>query len=274
MNDSMDQRFMKYVVCFFCSAVFLINVVAASFASGDDEAVSHNAGKDCLISGCHSSGGWKRFSIGGTIYTDAEGAATRAGAQIKVVDANGITVNLTSDQIGNFYSTQSMTAPFLITVSYRGRKVRMPGAASGGGCNAGGCHVVGSAGRVYISTEDIDLTGTVIGDDLGISSEMRYDGDVVYEKNGDWMVKYNDRESSSDRETDAAVIVNAKVSLSRKGHIKYKTTTDSTGAFTLKKVKANDYTLKVTKKGYKTYKQSYEMKQKDVLPLEITLRKK
>ncbi len=119
----------------------------------------------------------------------------------------------------------------------------MPGAASGGGCNADGCHVVGSAGRVYISTEDLDLTGTVTGAD-------------------------------TENSTDGTVIANAKVSLSRKGHIKYRTTTDSAGAFTLKKVKANDYTLKVARKGYKTYKQPYEMKQKDVSLLEIMLIKK
>jgi len=59
-------------------------------------------------------------------------------------------------------------------------------------------------------------------------------------------------------------VANAKVSLSLKGRIKYRTTTDSTGAFTLNKVKANEYTLKVTRKGYKAYKQSYEMEQKDV----------
>ncbi|MFN3533233.1 MAG: carboxypeptidase-like regulatory domain-containing protein, partial [Candidatus Brocadia sp.] len=181
-------------------------------------------------------------------------------AQIKVVDANGITVNLTSDQIGNFYSAQGMTAPFMISVSYRGRKVKMPGVASGGGCNADSCHVVDSVGRVYISTEDLDLTGTVI--------------EAGNEKINERMVEYNDRESLSDLETDSAVIANAKVSLSRKGHIKYRAITDSTGAFTLKKVKANEYTLKVTKKGYKAYKQPYEMRQKDVSPLEVTLKKK
>ncbi|MDQ1273682.1 MAG: hypothetical protein QG591_2312, partial [Planctomycetota bacterium] len=67
---------------------------------------------------------------------------------------------------------------------------------------------------------------------------------------------------------------NAKASLSRNGRIKYRATTDSTGAFAFKKVKANEYTLKVTRKGYKVYRQPYEMKQKDVTPLEITLSKK
>ncbi len=275
MKDLMNQRLMKYVVFFLCMTAFWTCVAQVSFADGeDDEAVSHNAGKDCLTSGCHASGGWKRFSVGGTIYTDAEGADAMAGAQIEVVDAHGITVNLTSDQIGNIYSAESMTAPFTITISYRGRMVKMPGAASSGGCNADSCHVVGSAGRVYISTEDLDLTGTVIGVGTGSSPEIRYNSDAWYEKNKDCMAKYHGRESSSGQETDGAVIANAKARLSRNGRIKYRTTTDSSGAFTFKRVKANEYTLKVARKGYKTYKQPYEMKQKDVTPLEITLNKK
>jgi hypothetical protein len=205
---------------------------------------------------------------------DAEGTGAMADAQIEAVDAHGITVNLTSDQIGNIYSAQSMTAPFTISVSYQGRMVKMPGAASGGGCNADSCHVVGSAGRVYISTEDIDLTGMVTGADTGSSSEIRYNSNAGSETNKDWIVEYQGRKSSSAQETVGAVVANAKVSLSRNGRIKYRTTTDLLGVFTFKKVKANEYTLKVTRKGYKTYKQSYEMKQKDVTPLEITLNKK
>ena len=271
MRCLMVQRILKYVVCFFCVAVFLANGAQLSFAKGK---VSHNAGKDCLTSGCHASGGWKRFYLGGTIYTDSEGTTGRNGAQVKAVDANGATVNLTSDRLGNIYSSQSMTAPFTISVSYRGRMVTMPGTASGGSCNADGCHIVGSAGRVYISSKDIDLTGTVTGADTGSSPEISYNSDTEYEKIEEWIVKYNAWESSSSRETTGTAVANAKVSLSLKGRIKYRTTTDSTGAFTLKKVKANEYTLKVTRKGYKAYKQSYEMKQKDVSSLDIALSKK
>jgi hypothetical protein len=92
------------------------------------------------------------------------------------------------------------------------------------------------------------LSGTVTGTDTGNSPETSFN--------------------------KIKAIPGVKVSLSLKGRIKYRTTTDSTGAFTLKKVKANEYTLKVTRKSYKTYKQSYEMKQKDVSSLEITLNKK
>lgn len=250
MKNFTVQRFLKSALCFFGAAVFLTNMSQVSFAGGrDEESVSHNAGKDCLTGGCHAPGGWKRFSLAGTIYTDSEGTAAVAGALITATDANGVTVDLTSDQVGNFYTAESMTAPFVISASYRGRMVKMPGAASGGGCNADSCHVAGSAGRVYISEEDLDLAGMVIGTNTENSSEIRY------------------------QETVVTAIANAKVRLSIKGNIKYRTTTDATGAFTLRKVKANVYTLKVSKKGYKTYKQPYEMSQKDVSALEITLEK-
>lgn len=159
------------------------------------------------------------------------------------MDVNGITVNLTSDQMENFYTAQNVTAPFIISVSYRGRMVKMPGAAADGGCNTDGCHVAGSAGRIYVNTEDLDLAGKVTGIDM-------------------------------ENSVAGAVIGNAKVRLSRNGRIAYRTSTDATGSFTLKKVKANEYTLKVARKGYKTYRQPYEMKQKDVSSLEITLSRK
>ena len=58
---------------------------------GDDEG-NHNAGRNCLASGCHSGSGEHRFSIGGTIYTDADGTDARTGAKIKVIDTNGSTI--------------------------------------------------------------------------------------------------------------------------------------------------------------------------------------
>ncbi len=356
---------LKYVVCLLGITMFLAGETHVSLADSnkdgfflnghqkdddgegddddedgeDEDEGSHNAGKNCLTSGCHAAGGEKRFYLGGTIYTDADGVAARVGAQVKVVDANGVTVTLTSDPLGNIYSSKGMTSPFTITVSYQGRMVKMLDTASGGGCNADGCHVAGSAGRVYISTKDLDLTGTVTEAQTDGSSEISYDGDIKaildakcvtchksggtksdvplttyaevtasrlvtpgsedsllirklnknlsegtmwtnlnsdseYEKIKDWIVKYNAQESSPDQGTAGVAVAGARVSLSLKGKIKYKTTTDSTGAFTLKKVKANEYTLKAIKKGYRLHKQSYEMKQKDVAPLEITLEEK
>ena len=147
---------------------------------GEDGDESHNAGRNCLTSGCHSGSGEEHFSVGGTIYTDADGTDARVEAEIKVVDTNGRTTTLTSDQLGNIFTEKSVNAPFTITVSYQGREVKMPSEASVGGCNADGCHVSGYAGRgVFISTNDLDLTGTVTENSSdGGSSEISYNSDI------------------------------------------------------------------------------------------------
>ena len=82
---------------------------------GEDEERSHNAGRNCLTSGCHSGSGEEHFSIGGTIYTDADG-----------------------------------------------------------------CHADGSSvGRIFISTNDLDLTGMVTESSSdGGSSEISYNSDI------------------------------------------------------------------------------------------------
>src|SRR3990167_3826786 len=46
---------------------------------GEDGDESHNAGRNCLTSGCHSGSGEEHFSVGGTIYTDADGTDARVG---------------------------------------------------------------------------------------------------------------------------------------------------------------------------------------------------
>jgi len=234
-----------------------------------------------------------------------------------------------------------LTAPFTISVSYLGRTVSMPVTAETGGCNADGCHTTQAEGRVFISTNDLDLAGMVTIDNTGGgSTEISYEGDVksildakcischkeggsksdipltTYEevtdpglvtpgdedslllrkldKNSsegtmwpklnssseydtikDWIVAYNAREYSSGV-TDVAgePVAGAKVRLSKNGRIKYQTKTDEGGEFILEKVKAGSYSLKVYKKGYDAYNQSYQMNQTDVTPLEITLTEK
>ena len=207
---------------------------------GDDDGETHNAGKNCLTSGCHISGE-NKFYIAGTIYTDPYGTAPRVSAKIKIEDVDGDNATLKSDQQGNFYTSRNMSAPFNVSATYAGREVFMPTAAPQGGCNADGCHNGITVGRVFISTEDLDLAGTVTDADTS---------DPVY---------------------------GATVSLSKKKNkkdkIKYSATTDINGEFILQKVKAGKYTLTVSKTGYETYSQTYIMTQTNVVPLEITLNK-
>ncbi len=195
--------------------------------------IEPNEGKNCLASRCHSQGKEHHFSLEGTIYRDVNGTAGRTGAKIKVKDATGNTTILKSDRLGNFYSEKNLKSPFIISALYEGREVKMPIPASDGGCNAERCHVVGMAGRVFISTNDLDLTGTVTEVRAGgASSEISYNRDI------------------------------------------YKTATDNEGKFVMKAVKAGEYILKIFKERYKTHKQTYQMNQSNVTPLEIKMKRK
>lgn len=375
MLNLIVERFFKYIICLIVITIFLMHGNKVSLADkvridndngffqrnndddegeGDDDSddddgedeeegdeETHNAGRNCLASGCHSNGKEHRFSIGGTIYTDADGTARRSGAEIKVTDATGNTAILRSDGLGNFYSEKYLKAPFAVSASYEGREVKMPIPAPDGGCNAESCHVVGVAGRVFISTNDLDLTGTVTEAASGsVSSEISYNGDIKsildakciichssggiksdvplttytevtdprlvipgsvdslllrkvnknlsigtmwkylnsnsdYKKMKKWIVKYDAQEfSSSEVSSGGEAISEARVSLRQNGSVRYKAVTDAEGKFVMKAVKAGEYILKISKEGYKTYKQAYQMNQGNVIPLEITMKRK
>lgn len=355
MRDLIANGFPKYIICLLGLAIFLSGGDMASFADkcrntnndfvssddgdddDDDDDSSHNAGMNCLNTGCHT-GGEHRFSVGGTIYSNPNGTGARVGAQVTVIGANNQRTVLTSDKLGNFYSKTSIQAPLTTSVSYLGREVKMTANATSGGCNNTSCHVVGTGkpGRVFITTIDQDLTGTVT--EANGSSGISYNGNIKaildakcivchkaggaksdvplatytevtlprlvtpgnadsllirklsqnlsegtmwiylnntdeYNKIKDWIVLYNAQENSSNLVAGVGVS-GAKVRLIRDGRVKYSTTTNQTGAFVLKSVMAGEYKLRVSKKGYKTYTQPYQMNQINISPLDVTIKRR
>lgn len=355
MRDLIAKGFLKYIICLLGLTFFLSGGVTASFADicrntnndfvrsdegdddDDDDDGSHNAGMNCLNTGCHA-GGEHHFFVGGTIYSNSSGTVARVGAQVTVIGANKQRTVLTSDRLGNFYSKTSVQAPLTMSVSYLGRDVKMPANALHGGCNDNSCHVVGKGkpGRVFISTIDQDLTGTVT--EANGNSGISYNGNIKailnakcivchkaggaksdvplttyaevtlprlvtpgnedsllirklnknlsegtmwinlnnmteYNQIKDWIVLYNAQENSSNLAT-GAVVSGAKVRLIQAGHIKYSTTTSQTGAFVLKSVMAGEYKVRVSMKGYKTYMQPYQMNQINILPLEVSIKRR
>ncbi|HJW86884.1 MAG TPA: carboxypeptidase regulatory-like domain-containing protein [Candidatus Brocadiaceae bacterium] len=355
MRDLIAKGFLKYIICLLGLAVFLSGGVVPSFADkcrntnndfvrsddgddddddDDDDDGSHHAGTNCLTGGCHT-GGEHRFTIGGTIYSNINGTEARAGAQITVTGSNNQRTVLTSDRLGNFHSSQSIPAPYTITASYLGREVKMPSTAITGGCNDNNCHVVGNgaAGRVFITTNDLDLTGTIT--ETSGNSGISYNGTIKaildtkcivchkaggsksdvplttydevtiprlvttgskdsllirklnkqlsegtmwpslrsareYNQIKDWIVLHHAQEDS----TSGGVVSVATIQLTQGGQVKYSTTTSQAGAFVLKSVMAGAYSVRVSKKGYKTYTQPYQMNQINVPPLNIAIKKK
>ena len=88
-----------------------------------------------------------------------------------------------------------------------------------------------------------------------------------------WIVLHNAQENSSNMAT-GAVVSGATIQLIQGGGVKYSTTTSQAGAYVLKSVMAGAYTVRVSKKGYKTYTQPYQMNQINVPPLDIAIKKK
>jgi hypothetical protein len=97
---------------------------------------THNAGKNCM-GGCHDHG----FTFAGTL-TDGNGNAV-AGAEVRLVDANGQAITVHSGPTGNFHSSTPFTAPAHVGARDATHVVNMvtPLQSTNGGCN--GCHATG-----------------------------------------------------------------------------------------------------------------------------------
>jgi hypothetical protein len=112
---------------------------------------NHNPGQDCISAGCHAAGGeGPTFTVAGTVYTDALGTAPQIGATITLRDSLGITLDLATQQNGNFYSTAQLTPPLTVYASECPSIMHMPTTTTGT-CNTGGCHDgVAATGRIYL----------------------------------------------------------------------------------------------------------------------------
>ena len=106
----------------------------------------HNPGMNCQ-NGCHNHG----FTLSGTVYTTANGAAAVSGATITIKDAAGFTYEAVSQQNGNFFTSSGMTFPVTVVASMcPDTKPMVAKIAAAGGCNTAGCHVAAAAGRVHL----------------------------------------------------------------------------------------------------------------------------
>jgi hypothetical protein len=92
-------------------------------------------GQDCLE--CHSGGEARRWTAAGT---------WARGAQVSVTDANGKTVPMRGNKVGNFYTAEALTPPLTVSVDGATMDTGVTVLKGGrgllyGGCNA--CHVGG-----------------------------------------------------------------------------------------------------------------------------------
>jgi len=109
---------------------------------GDGE---HHAGDDCLS--CHASQpASRRWTVAGTLYSDASGSSAVSGATVEVVDSEGKTVGLVTHDNGNFYTIESFAFPVQVRASKCPDDAPMASAVTNGSCNS--CH--NSSFRIHL----------------------------------------------------------------------------------------------------------------------------
>lgn len=100
-------------------------------------------GEDC--NQCHrpnNSFGAPVWTAGGTVLASTEGGAAVPGAVVTITDAEGKTVELESNAVGNFYTSTPLVVPYDITIAYGGEIRRMPwkDGKPNGSPNCNHCH--------------------------------------------------------------------------------------------------------------------------------------
>ncbi|MHB1845154.1 MAG: hypothetical protein ACYCWW_10005 [Deltaproteobacteria bacterium] len=99
-------------------------------------------GSNCMQ--CHSATGTapqRTWTLAGTVYGDPK-AATDAGlldAEILVTDSSGQSLTLVADDVGNFYTGETLTPPLRVEAQWGDHRMRMDlPPPIGVSCNA--CH--------------------------------------------------------------------------------------------------------------------------------------
>jgi hypothetical protein len=118
-----------------------------TWTGGTRESPLMQPGEACVA--CHTKGEAPRLSFGGTLYPSAHepsqcngasGTGSFQGAQVVIVDANGMTFTAQVNAAGNFYASArvAVALPIKAKVVFMGRERLMIGAVPTGDCNA--CH--------------------------------------------------------------------------------------------------------------------------------------
>jgi len=105
-------------------------------------------GSDCTV--CHDgSGEALKLEIAGTVFSDIDGTSEAEGVTVRITDADGTTVEFTSNSAGNFYSQDSLTMPISAEVELNGNVMAMAAPVSTAACDS--CHLCGGAagGKLY-----------------------------------------------------------------------------------------------------------------------------
>ena len=114
-----------------------------------------NPGKACIT--CHSTMNGPSLTIGGTVYPSAHepdlcNGANGSDVVITIVGADGQSLTLAPNKVGNFNSKTRVALPYKAKVTYMGRERAMGAMQTSGDCNS--CHTQsganGAPGRILL----------------------------------------------------------------------------------------------------------------------------
>jgi hypothetical protein len=131
-------------------AIALLSLAACGGGEGEggEGGPTMQPGSNCMS--CHTGGEAGRFTAAGTVYAGGNSSVGVAGAVVKIVPSTGTTVTLTTNSVGNFYTSATLNPPLQISVSFGGNTNAMSSGASSGAC--GSCHkpAGNAAPRVHV----------------------------------------------------------------------------------------------------------------------------
>ncbi|MBK9517641.1 MAG: hypothetical protein IPO09_09865 [Anaeromyxobacter sp.] len=115
-------------------------LLSACGESEGDEGATMLPGSDCLS--CHTGGEPGRFTAAGTVFTGGTDSTGAAGVTVTLTGSGGgQSVTLTTNAVGNFYTSVALTPPIGVAVAGNGGSVGRP-SHNGGAC--GSCHAQGN----------------------------------------------------------------------------------------------------------------------------------
>lgn len=103
-----------------------------------------NPGEDCIA--CHNSGEGPNYTLAGTVmgdYDDPDDCNGVEDVRVRVTDADGVELVLTTNRAGNFYTNEDIAMPYTIVLERDGETLEMGGAQSDGACAS--CHTAEGA---------------------------------------------------------------------------------------------------------------------------------
>jgi hypothetical protein len=148
----------RLVVCCAMGLVVVVGCSGATSKAAPDECSLEAAewghggelmlpGTDCIA--CHQEGGSAAdspFTVAGTVFVSDDCPEPVQGAVVHLVDDDGVTLALSANEAGNFFTSAPLTMPLEVSVEYQGVEVHKPRPLNAGSCNM--CHQPDGVGHV------------------------------------------------------------------------------------------------------------------------------